>query len=193
MAATYNAVPNDPVLLGMGELYVGAVANPKTATDDTIIPLLKHVGVIDSGASIEYAPDITEVKGGNRVGVLARFITSEDVTFKCGVMTWIIENMAAILPSTLTTDGTTGTKTLKIGGKTNLPVNYLRFIHHKKDGGDLIYNIYNANVTKGFSANFDPDKSTVIDLEFHSLAGSSTEDIADPSIMEIVETFPTVP
>lgn len=186
----YNVQASDPINLGMGELYLGVVPNPKTATEDTIIPLLKNVGVIDSGASIEYSPDIAEIKGGNRLGVLARWITNEDVTFKSGIMTWVIDNLAAIMPGTLTTDGTTGQKTLKIGGKTTLPVNYLRFIHHKKDGGDLIYNIYNAQVTKGFSMNFDSDKATVIDVEFHSLAGTSAQDQADPSLVEIVETFP---
>lgn len=191
--ADYNVQASDPIMLGMGELYLGQVTNPKTATEDTIIAALKNIGVIDSGASLEYAPDIQEIKGGNRLGVLARWITSEDVTFKSGILTFVLENLAAIIPGTLTTDGTTGQKTLKIGGKTALPVNYLRFVHHKKDGGDLIYNIYNAQATKGFSMNFDPDKATVIDVEFHSLAGTSAEDQADGSIMEIVETFPTAP
>ncbi|MDN3956185.1 hypothetical protein [Sporolactobacillus laevolacticus] len=191
--ADYNVQASDPIMLGMGELYLGQVVNPKTATEDTIIAALKNIGVIDSGASLEYAPDIQEIKGGNRLGVLARWITSEDVTFKTGIMTFVLENLAAIAPGSLTVDGTTGQKTFKIGGKNVLPVNYLRFVHHKKDGGDLIYNIYNAQVTKGFSMNFDPDKATVIDVEFHSLAGTSAEDQADGSIMEIVETFPTAP
>lgn len=189
----YNVQASDPIMLGMGELYLGQVTNPKTATEDAIIAALKNIGVIDSGASLEYSPDIQEIKGGNRLGVLARWITNEDVTFKTGIMTFVLENLAAIAPGSLTVDGTTGKKTFKVGGKTNLPVNYLRFVHHKKDGGDLIYNIYNAQVTKGFSMNFDPDKATVIDVEFHSLAGTSAEDQADGSIMEIVETFPTTP
>ncbi|MFT8316656.1 MAG: hypothetical protein ABF651_00115 [Sporolactobacillus sp.] len=192
MTADYNVQASEPVMLGMGELYLGKVDNPESATDDTIIPALKQIGVIDSGASLEYAPDITEIKGGNRLGVLARWITSEDVTFKTGIMTWVIDNLAAITPGTLTTDGSTGTKTLKIGGKTQLPVNYLRFIHHKDDGGDLIYNMYRSQVTKGFSMNFDPDKATVVDVEFHSLAGTTAAAQADGTILEIVETFPPV-
>jgi hypothetical protein len=158
----------DPVILGSGELYLGKVDNPESASEATIEAALKNVGAIDSGAEVSYSPEFEEIRSANR-GLITRLMTSEEVTFSCGVMTWVMENLAEIAPSTLTTDATTGEKRLQIGGQKELPINYLRFIHKKKDGGELIVNILKAQVTNGFNFAFDGDAASVFEYEFSAL------------------------
>lgn len=178
-----TTIPAEPILLGSGELYLGTVENPETADDATIEAALVNVGAIDSGASLQYKPTIKDVYSANR-GLIMSFITQEKVTFKCGVMTWKIDNLEKVAPTTITTDTITGKKTIKIGGKGSLPVNYLRFIHKKKDGGELIVNILKAINTNGFAFSFDNEKPNVTDYEFKALACS------DGTLVEIIETFP---
>jgi hypothetical protein len=134
---------------------------------------------------LTYDAKIQDVRSANR-GLLMSFITQEDVSFKCGVMTWLIDNLEKIAPATVTTDVATGKKTVKIGGKGSLPVNYLRFIHKKKDGGELIVNIAKAQSVGGFTFTFDNEKPNITNYEFKALACS------DGTLVEIIETFPQV-
>lgn len=184
MALHYQGA--DPIILGSGELYLGVVPNPETADEATIEAALKNIGAIESGATLEYKPTIEEIQSANR-GTLMRFVTKEEVTFDCGILTWKVDNLASLAPATVTTDETTGTKTVKIGGKGMLPVNYLRFLHSKKDGsGTITVNILKAQNTDGFSFAFDKEKPLSVGYQFSALATS------DGTLVEIVETFPEV-
>ncbi|WP_139692553.1 hypothetical protein [Sporolactobacillus terrae] len=184
--ADYDTPKTEPIVLGMGELYIGTVDNPESKTDEEIIPLLKNVGTIESGAELQYSIDIQDVTGGNRNGVLARIITNTDVQFTTGIMTWSLDNLAAVSPSTITVDGTTGTKTVKFGDQ-KLPTNYLRFVHPKEDGGEIIVNIAKVQNTGGFTFSFSKEDPTVVALEFHALRQN------DGTLLEIIETFPVTP
>jgi len=180
MALDYQEA--DPILLGSGELYLGTVANPETATEDAIQAALVNVGAIESGAELVYKPTIKEIESGNR-GIVARFITKEEVTFSVGIITWLVDNLAILAPATVTTDSTTGTKTVKIGGKGMLKTNYLRFIHTKDDGCTLTVNISKSQNTNGFKFSFDKEKALTSDCEFSALADNNG------NLVEIVETF----
>lgn len=184
--ADYDAPKTDPIVLGMGELYIGKVDNPESKTDDEIIPLLKNIGTIESGAELQYSLDTQDITGGNRNGVLARIVTNEDVQFTTGVMTWNLDNLSTVSPSTISVDETTGTKTVKFGNQ-KLPTNYLRFVHPKEDGGDIIVNIAKVQNTSGFTFSFSKEDPTIIALEFHALRQN------DGTLLEIVETFPETP
>ncbi|KUO66121.1 MAG: hypothetical protein APF84_12430 [Gracilibacter sp. BRH_c7a] len=173
----------DPIILGSGELYLGTVANPETATEIEIEAALKNIGAIESGATLTYKPSIQEVKSANR-GTIMRFVSEEEVTFDCGILTWKVDNLALLAPATVATDGTTGTKTVKIGAKGMLPVNYLRFIHTKKDGsGTLTVNISKAQNTNGFKFSFDKENPLSVGYEFSALADTSG------NLVDIIETF----
>ncbi|SHK42290.1 hypothetical protein [Desulforamulus aeronauticus] len=181
MALDYQV--SDPIVLGSGELYLGVVANPETADEATIEAALKNIGAIESGASLEYKPSIQEIGSANR-GTIMRFVTKEEVTFDCGILTWKVDNLALLAPAAVTTDAATKTKIVKIGGRGMLPVNYLRFIHTKKDGsGTITVNILKAQNTNGFSFAFDKEKPLSVGYQFSALATN------DGTLVEIVETF----
>lgn len=174
---------SEPILLGAGELYLGTVANPETATEAEIVAALVNIGAISGGAEIQYKPSVKEVRSSNR-GLLLNFVTQEDVSFKTGVITWSLDNLARIAPATVTTDGGTGTKTFKLQASANLSVNYLRFVHTKRNNtGTITLNIYKTQATNGFKFEFDRDKPVSIDYEFTALADDNG------NYLEIIETF----
>lgn len=173
----------DPIVLGSGELYLGKIENVENTTEETIKAALKNVGAIESGATLTYTPTIQAIKSANR-GTITSFVTEEEVTFGCGIMTWIIDNLANLAPATVEVDSETGAKTIKIGNKGMIPINYLRFIHKKKDGsGELIVNIAKAQSTKGFQFTFDSENPLTINYEFMALSDNTG------NLVEIIETF----
>lgn len=181
---TLHYQESDPIILGSGELYLGKVLNPETATEEEITAALKNVGAIESGATLQYNPTIKTIKSANR-GTIASFVSEEEVKFNCGIMTFILENLATLAPATVTDDKVTGKRTIKIGGKGTLPINYLRFIHTKKDGtGTLTVNIFKAQATNGFQFTFDNENPLVTNYEFTALSDN------DGNLVEIIETYP---
>ena len=173
----------DPIILGSGELYLGTVENPETADEATIEAALKNVGAIESGATLNYKPTIKKIKSANR-GTLMSFITDDEVTFDCGIITWVIDNISRLAPATVTTDAETGTKTMKIKSMGSLPVNYLRFIHQKKsEPGTITVNFLKAQNTNGFKFTFDNENPLSVAYEFTALADNNG------NLVEIIETF----
>lgn len=179
----YGTLTSDPIILGSGELYLGKVA--EGATDAVIDAALSNVGYIESGATLNYKPTTKDIETANR-GTIMSYITKEDVSFKTGIISWKIENLALLAPATVTTDATKKTKKVVVGGKGSLPVNYLRFVHTKDDGKKLIVNIYKTQQTSGFELNFDKEKPLSLNYEFKALAS------ADGSLVEIIEEFDSI-
>lgn len=173
-----------PIILGSGELFLGYVADVATATESDIEAAITKVGEIQGGATLYYEPKFKEVRGGKLNGVLANFKTQEEVRFSSGLLTWDMQNLSNIFPAVFSEDTTLGTKRVGIGGISDTPVNYLRFIHQKPDGKKITMNVYKAQNQNGFEFSLDPENETVIDLEFKALAVSGKE---DGNLVEIVE------
>ena len=180
-----SLVKSDPIILGSGELYLGTIENIEEAEEETIAAALENIGAIESGASVKYTPTTKVIESANR-GIIAKFISKEEVTFNCGIMTWKLENLERLCPATVTKDVSKNTKTLKIGKQGSLPVNYLRFVHTKADGKTLTVNIYKAVAEGGFELNFDAENPMSINHEFTALAKT------DGTLIEIVEEFESV-
>ncbi|TCT16404.1 hypothetical protein EDC18_102423 [Natranaerovirga pectinivora] len=184
--SNYHKQDSEKFVVGSGELYLGKINNPETASEEEIVSALKNVGAIEAGATLSYTPTIIDIEAANR-GLIDRIVTREEVTFNCGIMTWLIDNLAVLSPASIDVDEITGVKKVKIGGKTKLPVNYLRFLHEKKDGsGELIVNIAKAQSVNGFSLDFNKDNATSINYEFSALSDKSG------NLVEIIETFTNV-
>lgn len=169
-------------ILGSGELYLGTIENIETATEEQIATALENVGSIEKGASLSYKVSTKDIETANR-GIIDKIITKEEVIFKTGVLSWKLDNLQRLAPATVTKDATKNTKTLTIGGKGSIPVNYLRFVHTKKDGKKLIVNIFKAMSEGGFEFEFDSEKPLSVNYEFTSLAKR------DGTLVEIIEEF----
>jgi len=167
----------DEVILGSGKLYLLEYTGT-IPTDELLEVVGNSVGRIKGGAALEYKPTEYEVVDDNGE-VVKRFITKEEVTFKSGVLTWNLDNLAKLSTGTLTT--ATGLKTLKIGSASkSLTSHVLRFVHTKDDGKELRITMI-ATAGNGFVLSFAGDKETVIDAMFKAI------NQADGTLVEIKE------
>lgn len=185
MALDYKATNENDILLGDGELYLGilpAGTNPETAVSTVIDAALKNVGVCESGATLSIDKKMFDLKS-NR-GLALRIPTETNVSFKSGVLSWNINDLNSLLGATVTTTGTN--KKTVVGASDRIPVVYLRFIHKKPDGGELIINLYRAQAEGKLGFKFDSAKPTTINYEFVALASTVG------NYVEINETFPVV-
>jgi hypothetical protein len=176
-------VKEDNIILGSGDLYLGQVtqANP---TEQQITDSLVKVGLITGGASLNYTPTFHDVMAANRKGVIASFLTQEQVTFTSGVLTWDLKNLSRLSAASFTDDELNGKRRVGIGGLSNVPVNYLRFVHTKPDGKKLTVNIFKAQAQNGFEFAFNSEQETVLDIEFKALTAL---DKTDGNLVEIIE------
>lgn len=156
------------VLLGSGKLFVMLFNGTAMPEDATIETDNNNVGRIKGGATLTYKPTTYDVVDDDNY-VVERVITKEEVTFKSGVLTWIIANLNKLSAGSISDDATKHEKVLKIGGKTALDSYVIRFVHTKKDENTLRVTIL-GNATSGFTLQFNPDKETVIDAEFSALS-----------------------
>lgn len=180
----------DNIILGSGQLYLGLcdnIADLANLTPEEEAALI-NVGAIESGATLEIETDAEEVESAN-MGVIARFPIKTTVTFKTGVMTWNLDNLKFLLDAQVTTDTLTGEKKTVIGPAQKFPEVYLRFKHQKRDGGELIINIYRAQPEGNLALEFAKEDPTVVDYSFIALPKRGSN-FFDCNYLEIIETFP---
>lgn len=161
------------IVLGSGALYVMPyVAETGIPTDALIEVAANQMGLIKGGASVEYKPTEYEIFDDS-YAVHQRFITSEEVSFKSGILTWNVETLKNLIAKGEYTDDTTGkTRTLKLGGKSARKMDeyIVRFVHTYSDGINALRITLVGTASNGFSLAFSPDKETVIDAEFKAKA-----------------------
>ena len=160
----------DQVILGSGNLYLTKYTGEIPA-DDVLETESNRLGYIQGGATLEYKPNEYEVKDDSST-INLRYVLSEEVTLKSGLLTWDAEALQNLTAEcTFTDDTSTKMRTLKIGGiGARLMDKYVvRFVHTKPDTYKLRVTIV-GTASNGFSLAFAPDKETVIDAEFKAVA-----------------------
>lgn len=167
---------SDKIVLGSGKLYiqeaVKAQAGGYTIPADNVIEQDTNlIGWIQGGATLEYTPEFYTAK--DDLGkVSKKYLTSEEAILKSGVMTWNGNTLAKLTTTaevTETGSGSTGKRTVKIGGIDNYDgKNYvIRFLHEDIDG-DVRITIVGSNES-GFEMAFAKDTETVINAEFKAV------------------------
>ena len=160
---------SEQVILGSGNLYIVAF-NDAIPADATFETETNMIGYIKGGASLEYKPTEYEVKDDNE-NICKRFIISEEITFKSGILTWDTSALSKLVASgTYEDDATNKVKTLKLGGvgAREMAQYAIRFVHIKADGNTVKITLV-GTASNGFSLAFASDKETVIDAEFKAL------------------------
>lgn len=157
------------IILGSGNLYVAEYdADTGIPADETIETTANTMGRIKGGATLEYKPTTYEVVDDTQY-VVKRFVQSEEVTFKSGVLTWDMANLQRLAGACeYSNDG--GKQTIKVGGRgaNGLKPYVIRFVHN--DGEKVLRVTLVGTANAGFSLAFVPDKETVIDAEFKALS-----------------------
>jgi len=158
------AKDNNEVILGAGEVFMYEFSDD-TIPGHTEIETEEHnVGHCSGGFSIDYKPEIYDVK--NQYNKLVkRFIISEACTAKTGILTWDLEKLALLSTAEFKkTEATTTakeTRKLIVGGENNsLKTVLFRFVHTKSDGNKIRYTMIGQG-GNGFALEFTTKELTI--------------------------------
>lgn len=173
----------ESIILGSGTLYMAVYDSVAgIPADETLEAAGNDIGYIKGGAELTYTPTEYEVTN-DFAHVIKRFITKEEASFKSGILTWAMENLARLCPGVLTTDSEAHEKILKIGGASAMTNYVLRFVHVKADALKLRVTIV-ATASSGFTLAFKPDTETTVDAQFKAISQT------DGTLIEIREAIP---
>lgn len=159
------------ITLGSGSVYCAAKPTGTIGSLSTYCTDENRLGYIKGGATVEYKPTTYEVKDDMGI-VFKRFITSEAVSFKTGVLTWNIETLKKLVNNETATTSNKIT-TVKIGsaGFNEMDEYFIVFEHVEATGTMRIAMLGTSD--NGLTLAYQPDKECVIDAEFNAVAADS--------------------
>lgn len=159
----------DSIILGSGYVYMTDYADGmEIPTDAELETAENNVGHIKGGAELVYTPTTYAVTNDFRY-TIRKFITEEAVTFKSGLLTWMLKNLERLTPGVVSSNTGETEQTLKIGGGGQLKRHVLRFVHIKEGGLKLRVTLI-ASPDSGFTLTFQPAQETVVDAQFTALS-----------------------
>lgn len=171
------------ITLGSGKIYLMPYAEAMPTKDEICVEE-NRLGYIKGGATLEYTQETYEEK--DDLGYVSKIITtSEEVKFKCGLLTWNGTTLTKLIERCKTSEAD-GVRTTKIGGAGNSQTgNYAICFHHEdKETGDLWVLIKGRN-TAGATLTFSTEEGTLVEPEFaaqpHDSAGT---------LVELIEEIP---
>lgn len=174
------------IIMGCGEVYLLEFKDQEIPEDEIIETDENNIGHSSGGASFEYKPEAYEII--NSCGqTVKKFITKEECTFKTGLLTWAMENIALLSTAKYTEDLEKKTRKVTIGGGGSLANVLVRFVHTKENGKKLRLTMI-ANAGNGFTLDFGSEKETVLDAEFTAISfiknflAEFSEEMADDEI-----------
>lgn len=157
-------------ILGSGKLYLSAYDGAAIPEDSVLETEEKRIGAISGGATLEYKPNFYTVE--DDLGTVKdQLLTSEELTFKSGIL---VPNMGFIpfaAPTARVTPATSSVKKriTKLGGLTNADgkIYVVRFVHTSTADPAYKFRVTIVGVnTSGFSLGLLKDKESVVDLTF---------------------------
>lgn len=158
----------EEIIIGAGEVYLYEFIG-ETVPENTVIEIpANNVGHCSGGFSVEYKPDIYDVK--NQYGkIVKRFIKGQEITAKTGILSWNLENIALISAAKYKKATTTDKKnTLTFGGSgDSLKTVLLRFVHQKENGNKIRFTMIGQG-GNGFNIEF-ADSELVVDAEITAI------------------------
>ena len=150
---------NEEILLGSGEVYMYEYTGAEIPVHEEIETVDHNVGHCNSGFSIEYKPELYDVK--NQHGkIVKRFIISEELTVKTGIISWSLDKLSMLSTAVLNIDTVKKVRRLVFGGKGSLKVVLVRFVHTKENGKKLRFTAI-AQGGNGFALEFDQKELSI--------------------------------
>lgn len=161
------------IILGSGKLYMKKMSASDTLDTTTLCVDDNQIGLIKGGAQLSYSAEKADIYDDLKI-VQKRFITSEEVKFSTGLITFDLEALG-LLAGNANYVPATGKNTLKLGGPEGREIEKvaLAFVHEKSDGKKITVSMIATN-DNGLTLAFNPDEATQIDAEFVAVAGSDT-------------------
>ena len=156
------------MLLGSGDLYIMAYSGGGIPEDATIETSDNMVGGIKGGATVSYTPTIYSVSDDMR-RMKKSLITAEEATFKTGLLSFDLGEIAKIALGSSLQSSYSGTKsTLSVGGGQTITEYVLRFVHTMGNGKKVRVSMIGTPVS-GFELAFSPENESVINAEFSAV------------------------
>lgn len=156
----------DEILMGAGEVFMYEFTGKEIPENNIIETEAHNVGHTSAGASIDYKPEKYDVTNsyGNTV---KSFITKEEITFKTGLLTWNLANLALLTTAKITEDKVKKVRTLTFGGGGSLKNVLVRFVHEKENGKKIRFTMI-GNAGNGFTIEF-AGKEVTVDAEITAI------------------------
>lgn len=147
------------IILGAGELYMYEFNGTEIPAHEEIETNAHNVGHCSGGFSLDYKPEVYDVK--NWYGkIVKRFIISEEMTIKSGIISWSLDKLALLSTAKFTSDPIKKVKTLVFGGNGSLKTVLVRFVHTKSNGKKLRFTSI-AQGGNGFALEFNQKELTI--------------------------------
>lgn len=147
------------IILGAGELYMYEFNGTEIPSHEEIETDQHNVGFCSGGFSLDYKPEVYDVK--DWYGKLVkRFIIGEDMTIKSGIISWTLEKLSLLSTAKFTVDPIKKIRTLIFGGNGNLKTVLIRFVHTKENGKKLRFTSI-AQGGNGFALEFTQKELTI--------------------------------
>lgn len=147
------------IILGAGELYMFEFNGTEIPDHDVIETVEHNVGHCSGGFSLDYKPEVYDVK--NWYGkIVKRFIIGEEMTIKSGIISWSLEKLALLSTAKFTEDAVKKVRLLEFGGNGNLKTVLIRFVHTKENGKKLRFTSI-AQGGNGFALEFTQKELTI--------------------------------
>jgi hypothetical protein len=177
------------ILFGSGDLYIVTDDNFDVTnfTDEELENGAVKVGESSGEASLNIEYEFVDVRGGAKNQLLKSLMTSENVVFNGGLVTYDLKHISEFLAGYYSEDTTKGQRVLGIGGKTTVPVKKMLFIHTKEDGKRLMMMMHKAQNQTGLEWVFNSEEATAFEFEFRLLADTSKTNGNLVTIVEEVE------
>lgn len=157
----------DEILMGSGEIYMYEFEGGEIPEHEVIETDDHNVGHCNSGFSIDYKPELYDIK--NQYGkIVKRCTISEEVTIKTGIISWSLGKLNLLSTAEMVIDKVKKVRRLIFGGRKALKTVLVRFVHEKDNGKKLRFTAL-AQGGNGFALEFTGDKELTIDAELAAI------------------------
>lgn len=183
----------DEIIMGAGELYMVIFNGTEIPSNEEIETEGNNVGHCQGGFSIDYKPEVYDVKNQYNT-IVRRFTIGEEITTKTGILTWDLGRLAMLSTARFVVDAAKKVRKLIFGGKNPLATVLVRFVHTKENGKKIRWTTI-AQGGNGFALEFSGDKELTIDAELASIEknkgwlGEFEEELSDEEIAALECVF----
>lgn len=157
----------DEIVMGAGEVYMMIFEGGEIPAHETVEVEANNVGHCQGGFSIDYKPEVYDVKNQYNK-IVRRFIIGEEITTKTGILTWDLKRLEMLSTAKYVTDKAKSVRKLVFGGENPLATVLIRFVHTKENGKKIRWTTI-AQGGNGFSLEFSGEKELTIDAELASI------------------------
>lgn len=149
----------EEIILGAGEVFMYEFNDTEIPTNEAIETEINNVGHCSGGFSLDYKPELYDVK--NQYGkIVRRFVIGEEMTIKTGIISWDLSKLALLSTAQFTVDTAKKIKKLIFGGNGKLKTVLIRFVHTKENGKKLRFTAI-AQGGNGFALEFAQKELTI--------------------------------